>query len=123
MTKKIGKPKGSGQGQQIVGKLRMEILRALDENARKNKHLHLLIAEQIEEDAAGTLQKLSRFLPQEIDLGENANEFTQALQRVSERIEEANRILDLKPLPLEGNAPDAQVIDITQENTSDLDKE
>ena len=82
-----------------------------------------MIAEQIEEDAAGTLQKLSRFLPQEIDLGENANEFTQALQRVSERIEEANRILDLKPLPLEGNAEDAQVIDITQENESDLHKE
>ena len=105
------------------GKLRMEIMRALDENAKKDKHLYKLIAEQIEEDAAGTLQKLSRFLPQEIDLGENANEFTQALQRVSERIEEANRILDLKPLPLEGNADDAQVIDITQENAGDLDKE
>lgn len=123
MAKKIGRPKGSGTGQQVVGKLRMEIMRALDENAKKDKHLYKLIAEQIEEDAAGTLQKLSRFLPQEIDLGENANEFTQALQRVSQRIEEANRILDLEPLPLEGNAPEAQVIDITQEKEGDLDKE
>lgn len=116
MTKKIGRPKGTGTGQQIVGQLRTELLRALDLQEERKRPLHKLLADQIDEDAAGTLQKLSKFLPQEIDLGDNANEFTQALQRVSERIEEANRILDLEPLPLEGNAPDNEVIDLKAEN-------
>ena len=115
MVKKIGRPKGSGTGQQIVGQLRTELLRALDLQEQRKRPLHELLADQIDEDAAGTLQKLSRFLPQEIDLGENANEFTLALQRVSERIEEANRILDAEPLPSIGNAEDAEVIDLKAE--------
>ena len=116
MTKKIGRPKGTGTGQQIVGQLRTELMRALDLQEQRKRPLHELLADQIDEDAAGTLQKLSKFLPQEIDLGENANEFTQALQRVSDRIAEANRIIDAKPLPSEGNAEDAEVIDLKAEN-------
>ena len=112
MAKKIGRPKGTGTGQQIVGQLRLELGRALDLNVKRGKALHILLADQIEEDAAGTLQKLSRFLPQEVDLGGKANEFTEALQMVSQRIAEANRLMDAKEIPAYGNSKSKQVFDI-----------
>ena len=110
------KPNGKGGGQQIVQRVRLELGRALDVNARKDKPLHKLLAEQLEGDAAGTLNKIGKFLPYDVNVTGAGSEFALALQDVATRIGEANRILDAKdiPLPKQGNGQDMQNTDIIE---------
>ena len=110
------KPNGKGGGQQIVQRVRLELERALDVNARKDKPLHKLLAEQIEGDAAGTLNKIGKFLPYDVNVTGAGSEFALALQDVATRITEANRILDAKEihLPNEGKGQDVQDADIIE---------
>ena len=109
------KHRGKGHGQQIVARLRAEMYRAFDKLEGRGKPIHTLIADQIEQDAAGTLNKLSKFLPQEVSVG-GGSEFALALGEVAKRISERNDILALK----EGAIPheeagesiqDAEIID------------
>tara|TARA_R100001591_G_scaffold116683_1_gene134226 strand:- start:68 stop:457 length:390 start_codon:yes stop_codon:yes gene_type:complete len=103
---KGGRPAGSGGGQQITARLRKEIYSALN-ICKKNGHpLDQLLAEQIQKDASGTLSKLSKFVPQEVHLGEGGSEFAQALSQIAVRIAEA----DLTSAGKQG-----QLIDITPE--------
>ena len=69
--------------------------RAFDKLEGRGKPIHTLIADQIEQDAAGTLNKLSKFLPQEVSVG-GGSEFALALGEVAKRISERNDILALK---------------------------
>ena len=110
------KPNGKGGGQQIVQRVRLELERALDVNARKNKPLHKLLAEQLEGDAAGTLNKIGKFLPYDVNVTGAGSEFALALQDVATRITEANRILDAKSvhLPEQGKGQDVQDADIIE---------
>ena len=110
------KPNGKGGGQQIVQRVRLELERALDVNARKDKPLHKLLAEQLEGDAAGTLNKIGKFLPYDVNVTGAGSEFALALQDVATRITEANRILDAKEihLPNEGKGEDVQDADIIE---------
>ena len=112
------KPNGKGGGQQIVQRVRLELERALDVNARKDKPLHKLLAEQLEGDAAGTLNKIGKFLPYDVNVTGAGSEFALALQDVASRITEANRILDAKSvhLPEQGKGQDVQDADIIIEN-------
>jgi len=112
------KPNGKGGGQQIVQRVRLELERALDVNARKDKPLHKLLAEQLEGDAAGTLNKIGKFLPYDVNVTGAGSEFALALQDVATRITEANRILDAKSvhLPEQGKGLDVQDADIIIEN-------
>ncbi len=110
------KPNGKGGGQQIVQRVRLELERALDVNARKDKPLHKLLAEQLEGDAAGTLNKIGKFLPYDVNVTGAGSEFALALQDVATRITEANRILDSKSvhLPEQGKGQDVQDADIIE---------
>ena len=119
------KPNGKGGGQQIVQRVRLELARALDVNARKNKHLHVLLAEQIEADAAGTLNKISKFLPHDVNITGAGSEFALALADVATRIQEANRIIDAKPVHLSGEDKGEHVQDavIIDENADNLEPE
>ena len=56
-------------GESIVQRLRMDLNRAFDVLEKRNRPLHKLLADQIEQDASGALSKLSKFLPQEVSLG------------------------------------------------------
>jgi len=101
-----------------VQRVRLELERALDVNARKDKPLHKLLAEQLEGDAAGTLNKIGKFLPYDVNVTGAGSEFALALQDVATRITEANRILDAKSvhLPEQGKGLDVQDADIIIEN-------
>ena len=93
------KHRGKGHGQQIVARLRAEMYRAFDKLEGRGKPIHTLIADQIEQDAAGTLNKLSKFLPQEVSVG-GGSEFALALGEVAKRISERNDILALKEVAI-----------------------
>ncbi len=91
-----GRPKGSGTGQQITARLRKEIYSALHITEKRGKPVDILIADQLEKDASGTISKLSKLLPQDVNVTGAGSEFALALQDVASRITEANRILDAK---------------------------
>mgnify|MGYP000067562931 CR=1 FL=1 len=91
-------------GAQIVGKLRFELHRAFDVLERKNRPLHKLLADQIEDDAAGSLQKLARFLPAEVNVSAGS-ELSLALAAVAQRIGENKR--EMAVVPIEQTASDA----------------
>lgn len=121
IKKQMGRPKGSGTGQQITARLRKEIYSALDLTARAGKPLDMLIADQLQVDAAGTISKLSKLLPQEVKIDGAGSEFALALADVATRIQEANRIFDAKPVPLSSDGKgddvqDAEIIDETIDN-------
>ena len=108
--RKAGRPVGTGGAAHITQRLRKEIYSALD-ICKKNGHpLDKLLAEQIQQDAAGTLSKLSKFVPQEVSLGGEGSAFALALGEVAARIADS--------LP-EGEPDDTQLIDITPEKPDD----
>ena len=110
---KGGRPPGSGHGQQIVTRIRKEILGAFDIVKRKNRPIDVLLAEQLEKDAAQTLNKLSSFLPKDVNITGGGSEFSLALSEVAERIAENNQLL--RDASLEEADNMTQVIDITPE--------
>jgi len=117
----IGRPRGSGHGQQITSRLRKEIYSALDICKKNGQPLDMLLSKQIQLDAAGTLSKLSKFVPQEVNISGEGSEFSLALGEVAARIAEQNAIL--RHAPLQEASDDAQLIDITpeiSEESSDL---
>jgi len=117
----IGRPRGSGHGQQITSRLRKEIYSALDICKKNGQPLDMLLSKQIQQDAAGTLSKLSKFVPQEVNISGEGSEFSLALGEVAARIAEQNAIL--RHAPLQEASDDAQLIDITpeiSEESSDL---
>lgn len=91
-------------GTRVIGKLRFELHRAFDVLERKNRPLHKLLADQIEDDAAGSLQKLARFLPAEVNVSAGS-ELSLALAAVAQRIGENKR--EMRELPSQGAASDA----------------
>lgn len=111
---KGGRPPGSGHGQQIVTRIRKEILGAFDIVKRKNRPIDVLLAEQLERDAAQTLSKLSSFLPKDVNITGGGSEFSLALSEVAERIAENSQLLRDASLQESDNI--SQVIDITPEN-------
>lgn len=123
----VGRPKGTGTGQQITARLRKEIYSALHITDKRGKPVDFLIADQLEKDASGTISKLSKLLPQDISVTGAGSEFALALQDVATRIGEANRILDAKdiPLPNEGKGDDVQDADIIEHSnfTSEPEEE
>ena len=112
---------GKGHGQQIVARLRTEMYRAFDKLEGRGKPIHTLIADQIEQDAAGTLNKLSKFLPQEVSVG-GGSEFALALGEVAKRISERNDILALKEvaIPHEGEGFEVQDAEIIEEKDEEV---
>ena len=90
-------------GTRVIGKLRFELHRAFDVLERKNRPLHKLLADQIEDDAAGSLQKLARFLPAEVNVSAGS-ELSLALAAVAQRIGENKR--EMAVVPIEQTASD-----------------
>ena len=113
-------PMPRGAGQQVVQRLRKELYSALHLLDKKDRPLDRLLADQIERDPATTLNKLSFMLPKDVNLTGDASEFAQALGDVAARIAEQNAIL--RHAPLQEASDDAQIIDITPENSDDDQK-
>ena len=62
-----------GAGSEVVGKVRGKIALALDICDRRNTPIEELLVEQFRADAAGTLQKLAKFFPQDTNLNHGGN--------------------------------------------------
>ena len=120
VRKANGRPRGSGEGQHIASRLRKEIYGALDIRKKNGQPLDMLLSKQIQQDAAGTLSKLSKFVPQEVNISGEGSEFSLALGEVAARIAEQNAIL--RHAPLQEASDDAQIIDITPENPENSQK-
>ena len=69
----------------ILLTLRRELSAALDIQQRRGKPLRLLLADQIENDAAGTLSKIRGILPTDVVISADES-FTEALGEVSRRM-------------------------------------
>ena len=110
---KAGRPPGTGHGQQVVSRLRQELHTAFGLLNRRGRPISELLAEQLEKDAASTLNKLSSFLPREVNLTGSNSEFSLALGEVANRINEQNELLAAS---LQESDSTSQVIDITPEN-------
>ena len=54
-------------GAHIVGKIRGKISAALDILDDTNRNIENILADQFEADPAGTLQKLGKFMPQDVN--------------------------------------------------------
>ena len=87
------RPAGSGGGQQLVKRIRLELNGAFAELARRKKPLHLLLADQIEVDASKTLNLMGKFLPQQLNMDSFGSEFKLALEDVATRIAEQNALI------------------------------
>ena len=88
-----GRPTGSGGGQQLVKRIRLELNGAFAELSRRKKPLHLLLADQIEADASKTLNLMGKYLPQQLNVDNFGSEFKLALEDVASRISEQNQLL------------------------------
>jgi len=108
-------------GESIVQRLRMDLNRAFDVLEKRNRPLHKLLADQIEQDASGALSKLSKFLPQEVSLG-GGSDFAVALGEVAKRISERNDILALKEvaIPHEEAGESIQNAEIIEEKDEEV---
>jgi len=115
---KGGRPPGTGHGQQVVSRLRQELHTAFGLLNRRGRPISELLAEQLEKDAASTLNKLSSFLPREVNLTGSNSEFSLALGEVANRINEQNELLSAS---LEEANDMKQVIDITAENVEEAE--
>jgi hypothetical protein len=83
--KKVGRPVGSGHGQQTIVRLRAELTEALNILDRGGKPLSQILAENLEKDAPRTLQAIGRYLPTNVTV-EAGDGFLAALQAVGEAI-------------------------------------
>ena len=104
-----GRPVGSGHGEQSILKIRRELTSALGILERRKKPLHMLLADQLEQDAAKTLNALGKFMPQQISLDVAGSEFSQALTEVANRMDQYNKII-------KENDASSTVIDVTPES-------
>tara|TARA_R100001510_G_scaffold24230_1_gene21300 strand:- start:1031 stop:1384 length:354 start_codon:yes stop_codon:yes gene_type:complete len=85
---KGGRPVGSGNGEQIIKRIRMDLFGAFKILERKKKPLHVLLADQLEVDASKTLNLLGKYMPSTISLDVKGNEFSNALSEVALRMKE-----------------------------------
>ena len=98
--KKVGRPVGSGHGQQTIVRLRAELTEALNILDRGGKPLSQILAENLEKDAPRTLQAIGRYLPTNVTV-EAGDGFLSALQQVGQAIaherDEPLPVIDVTP--------------------------
>ena len=96
---KGGRPRGSGHGQQIVGRIRHELAKSLDILEKDDTPLHEILASQLKEDAAKTLNALGKFVPTDIKLEHSGDNLIAALEQVGAAIDQhqIERVSVLQP--------------------------
>ena len=100
----VGRPPGSGHGQEIIRQVRVNFNNALIELDTKGKGLTELLVEALQKDVNTTLKTIGQFLPRQHTLDVTASVgISDALARASDLMKEA----------------EAQVIDIEAENIED----
>lgn len=85
---KGGRPPGSGHGQQIVHKIRHELGKSLDILENDGRPLSELLAEQLKQDAAKTLNAIGKFVPSDVRLEHTGDNLVGALEQIGAAIDE-----------------------------------
>lgn len=85
---KGGRPKGSGHGQQIVHKIRHELGKSLDILENDGRPLSELLADQLKQDAAKTLNAIGKFVPTDVRLEHTGENLIGALEQIGSAIDE-----------------------------------
>ena len=85
---KGGRPKGSGHGQQIVHKIRHELGKSLDILENDGRPLSELLADQLKQDAAKTLNAIGKFVPTDVRLEHTGENLIGALEQIGAAIDE-----------------------------------
>ena len=84
-----GRPKGSGQGQQVVARVRMALEDALGIlETEKNTSLAELLANELYENPSKCLNALGKFVPTDVSVEHRGNLFMAALTEVAATMEE-----------------------------------
>ncbi len=97
MTNKMGRPKGSGRGPQIIHRLRQSIFEAIDTLDRRGKPLAMLLADAFEANPTATLLAISRVLPKDINIQAESTNYINVLEDVSRSIQ--SKTIDHSPVP------------------------
>ena len=96
----VGRPLGSGSGQQIVSVLRRGFEDAIEELDARGKSLSMLLAEAMERDINGTVRTMSALLPKDVELKVSASDnLSDALSMVSVKLAERRNAptIDIEP--------------------------
>jgi|TARA_R100000664_G_C2691834_1_gene95641 hypothetical protein len=84
-----GRPKGSGQGQQVVARVRMALEDALGIlETEKNTSLAELLANELYENPSKCLNALGKFVPTDVSVEHRGNLFMAALTEVAASMEQ-----------------------------------
>ena len=92
----VGRPQGSGHGQDIIRQVRVNFNNALIELDAKGKGLTELLVEALQKDVNTTLKTIGQFLPRQHTLDVTASVgISDALARASELMREA-QVIDIE---------------------------
>ena len=83
-----GRPKGSGHGQSIVLRVRAELEKSLDILESDDRPLAMLLADQLKQDAAKTLNAIGKFVPTDVRLEHTGENLIGALEQIGSAIDE-----------------------------------
>ena len=86
--KRRGRPKGSGHGQSIVLRIRRELEQSLDILEGDDMPLAALLASQLKQDAAKTLNAIGKFVPSDIKIEHSGDNLIGALEQIGAAIDE-----------------------------------
>tara|TARA_R100001440_G_scaffold19964_1_gene33609 strand:+ start:296 stop:676 length:381 start_codon:yes stop_codon:yes gene_type:complete len=86
--KRRGRPKGSGHGQSIVLRVRRELEKSLDILEGDEMPLASLLASQLKQDAAKTLNAIGKFVPSDIKIEHSGDNLIGALEQIGAAIDE-----------------------------------
>ena len=88
LKNKGGRPKGSGSGQQIVHRIRQELSKSLQILENDKRPLSELLAEQLKQDAAKTLNAIGKFVPTDVRLEHYGDNLVSALEQIGLAIDD-----------------------------------
>jgi hypothetical protein len=100
--KRRGRPKGSGHGQSIVLRVRRELEKSLDILEGDEMPLASLLASQLKQDAAKTLNAIGKFVPSDIKIEHSGDNLIGALEQIGAAIDE--QLLEAKAGQISGSS-------------------
>ena len=117
----VGRPQGSGHGQEIIRQVRVNFNNALIELDAKGKSLSDLLVEALQKDVNTTLKTIGQFLPRQHTLDVTASVgISDALARASELMKDAEaQVIDIEGETID----DDNIITETDDKTKDYFKE
>lgn len=118
--KRRGRPKGSGHGQSIVLRVRRELEQSLDILESDDMPLAALLASQLKQDAAKTLNAIGKFVPSDIKIEHSGDNLIGALEQIGAAIDE--QLIEAKAGQIVGSSASLPDEQLPPEPAENLDK-